>query len=85
MLNLEPGTIVRALRDLDPQGANVAKGDLGVVTHVANYYEDGYGPIVHWFRVVEDEAGFPLHRVGTGGCCNVYEGDVEVVLDPLDP
>lgn len=82
MRDLKAGTIVRALRDLDPHGARVREGDLGVVHAEAGYYGPGYGPLVQWFRVVEDERQFPMHSVGLGGICNVYEGDVQVVAEP---
>ncbi len=61
---LEPGNIVRALINLDPIGANVPIGTIGVVFGETNYYKDGCGPIVRWLTE-------------RGGCCNVYEGDVE--------
>ena len=60
-LDLSRGTLVEALRDLDPEGANVAKGTLGVVFEESNFYGDGCGPMVRW---------------ATGGACNVYHGDV---------
>lgn len=63
VMELGRGTKVRALRDLDPVGANVPAGDFGVVFEEANAYGDGNGPMVSWFG---------------GGFCNVYEGDVEV-------
>lgn len=73
------GTVVRALRDLDPQGAAVHEGDLGVVFGEADCYGDGAGPIVRWFRVLRE---LPPCRVGLGGVCNVYDGDVEVIQEP---
>lgn len=79
--DLKRGCIVLALRDLDPRGANVKAGELGVVFGEKNCYGDDAGPIVRWFRVVEDETAFPLHQVGLAGVCNVYEGDVELVQD----
>jgi hypothetical protein len=77
--DLKRGTVVRALRDFDPRGANVQEGDMGVVYEESNFHEDNSGPMVRWLEVVEDEAGFPLHQVGPMGICNVYEGDVEFV------
>lgn len=64
--NLSRGTLVKAIRNLDPDGAAVLEEDLGVVFEEADYYEDGCGPMVRWFR---------------GGACNVYEGDVAVASD----
>ncbi len=53
---------VVALRDIDPEGANVQAGDEGTVVLSANHYNDGCGPLVAWTK---------------GGYCNVYEGDVK--------
>lgn len=64
---LERGTMVVAVRQLDPEGANVQIGDKGVVFEEAEFHGEGYGPLVRWCR---------------GGCCNVYLGDV-TVLAPL--
>ena len=61
--NLPRGTLVKALRNLDPDGANVSKDLLGVVFEEANWHETGAGPLVRWF---------------TGTTCNVYDGDVKV-------
>jgi hypothetical protein len=55
--NLKRGTLVVATGDLDPEGANVPKGTLGVVFEEANAYGDGGGPMVRWTN---------------GGACNVY-------------
>lgn len=55
------GDIVTALRDLDPEGANVARGTKGVVFQPSNFHEKNTGPMVRWF---------------SGGACNVYDGDV---------
>jgi hypothetical protein len=57
------GDLVIAVRDLDPHGANVNAGELGVVFHEAEYHEANTGPMVRWF---------------TGGACNVYVGDVKL-------
>jgi hypothetical protein len=65
---LRIGSVVRAVRPLDPEGANVAPGTLGVVFAPANHYGDDAGPMVRW-----TEGNAP------GGACNVYEGDVEVL------
>ncbi len=59
---VERGDVVVALTDLDPVGADVKAGEQGVVFEEANFYKDGCGPMVRWF---------------TGGCCNVYVGDIE--------
>lgn len=67
---LKRGTIVRALKDLDPEGADVKKGQLGVVFGDANCYGDEAGPIVRWLDVVGG-------KVEVAGVCNVYEGWVE--------
>lgn len=58
------GLTVRALRDLDPEGADVKAGDFGAVKFPANHYNDATGPMVAWVK---------------GGHCNVYPGDVESV------
>ena len=57
---LKRGDTVIADIDLDPVGANVKKGTIGVVFEEANAYGDGNGQMVRWFN---------------GGACNVYEGD----------
>lgn len=58
---LQRGDMVKAARDLDPEGARVVKETLGVVFEEADFYGDGGGPMVRWF---------------SGGACNVYDGDV---------
>jgi hypothetical protein len=63
--NLQPGDIVVAGKDLDPEGCNVKAGTYGVVFGEINYYGDDAGPIVRWFT------GEPL------GVCNVYDGDID--------
>lgn len=63
-LDLKRGTIVMAAVALDPEGANVHQGTLGVVFEEANYHGDGNGPIVRWMSL---------------GVCNVYPGQVLVV------
>jgi len=88
--NLRRGTVVRAARDLDPQGARVLAGDTGVV--FANCYGVLAGPIVQWFRqdAIESPVAAPqggylrAFRPGVvmAGVCNVYDGDVEVVREP---
>ncbi len=57
----ERGDTVVATEDLDPAGANVKAGEVGVVFEESNYYEDGGGPMVRWF---------------SGGACNVYLGQI---------
>lgn len=53
------GDLVVALKDLDPEGANVKRGTLGIVFQEAEYHEPNSGPMVRWF---------------SGGMCNVYDG-----------
>ena len=60
--NLQRGDMVIALRNLDPSGANVRKGTVGVVFEENNAFSDGGGPVVRWMNC---------------GMCNVYEGEVE--------
>jgi len=62
--DLRRGTLVRAVKNVDPSGADAQKGDLGVVFEESQYHEPNSGPMVCWFH---------------GGRCNVYEGDVEIV------
>lgn len=64
VVNYQRGTLVRALALLDEGAAHVEKGTFGVVFEEANAYGDGCGPMVRWL---------------TGGACNVYRDDVEVV------
>lgn len=67
--DMKPGDCVIALRDLDPKGANVPAGSLGVVFEATNAYGDDAGPMVRW-----------IIRGNAGGACNVYAGDVEEAL-----
>lgn len=53
--------MVKAAKDLDPTGARVKEGTLGVVFEPADYYGVDEGPMVRWFN---------------GGACSVYDGDV---------
>lgn len=64
--NLKRGAIVIARTALDPEGARVQAGDLGVVFEETDAYGDGCGPVVRWIE--------------SGGMCNVYEGEVYEVL-----
>lgn len=64
---LNRGDLVFAAHNLDPQGANVRAGEKGVVFEEADYHEMGTGPMVRWF---------------SGGACNVYDGDVQVLVHP---
>jgi len=64
---LEPGDLVEAAVDLDPDGANVKAGQWGVVFGEVNYYGDGSGPIIRWV----EKDGTP------GGVCNVFDGDIK--------
>lgn len=63
-IDIPVGARVRALRVLDPNGANVSLGELGIVTAPRNAHGDGLGPLVEW---------------DMGGVCNVYKGNVEVI------
>lgn len=63
---LRRGDVVIALRDLDPQGADVKAYAIGVVFEEHDAYKDGNGPMVRW-----------IYQNNAGGACNVYEGDVE--------
>jgi len=58
---LQRGNLVKAARDLDPTGACVPQGTLGVVFEEEGYYAIDEGPLVRWY---------------TGACCNVIDGDV---------
>lgn len=73
VLELKRGDVVIALKDLDPKGANVRAGDIGVVFEEANYYEFNSGPMVRWTSY-DEFFGY----VG-GGVCNVYEGWVKKI------
>jgi hypothetical protein len=79
MFGFTVGTLVKARRTLDKDGANVKRGTLGVVFEPTVYVKNAgtfddagpahgghvaYGPNVRWF---------------TGAVCNVYPGDVEHV------
>ena len=63
-LDLSRGDMVMAIRDLDPLGANVRIGMLGVVFEPANWYSDNGGPMVRWLNM---------------GVCNVYPGDIVLI------
>lgn len=64
---LRRGTLVEAVRHLDLDGANVPVGEKGVVFEESNAYGDGAGPMVRWF---------------SGGCCNVYAGQIAILHKP---
>jgi hypothetical protein len=65
--DLKIGTEVTALKDLDPEGANVKIGMKGKVFARKNEYNDGAGPMVKW----------------SNGCvCNVYDGQVKIIREP---
>lgn len=68
---LSVGDVVRATEDLDPQGANVYAGEVGVVFAESDFYKDGLGPMVRWLRINPDG-----QTMRSGGCCNVYDGQV---------
>lgn len=61
---LKRGDMVVATRDIDPKGAQVYKGMIGVVFETTNAYSDGCGPMVRWVN---------------GGACNVYDSNVRRV------
>lgn len=67
VFGLDRGTIVVAAKELDPEGANVRAGEKGVVFEEAEYHEERTGPMVRWF---------------SGGACNVYDGDVLILVYP---
>lgn len=56
------GDVVVARIHIDPEGANVRPGTMGVVFEVSNAYNDGNGPMVRWMNM---------------GACNVYDRDLE--------
>lgn len=69
-LNLPVGTLVTALRKIDPEGANVRKGDRGMVIEPRRTDQGvTYGPLVQWLRIYDGGIVY-------GGVCNVYPGDV---------
>lgn len=70
--NLKRGTVVQALQEIDPYGADVSKGALGIVFEEADFHEEGTGPMVRWLIEERGQATQP------GGACNIYEGDVRV-------
>lgn len=89
------GTIVCALRDLDPQGARVTKGDVGVVVEEAH---DEYGPRVRWLMAIRPEEEVVEFQLGTkvrwalpdlmesgplkvmsAGTCNISPQSVEII------
>ena len=58
--NLQRGMVVIAVRRIDPQGADVRPGTMGIVFEETNAYGDGGGPMVRWMNM---------------GMCNIYQGD----------
>lgn len=58
---LSRGDVVLAIKNLDPYGANVRKGTVGIVFEETNAYGDNGGPMVRWTNM---------------GACNIYQGDV---------
>ena len=81
------GSIVKASKHLDKEGANVVKGQIGIVFGEYNCYEDRAGPIVQWFKpeIQEDYMWFQLilffdiPEEWKAGVCNIYQGWVEVL------
>jgi hypothetical protein len=85
LYTLPVGTVVRARRPLDQDGANVQVGDVGVVFERASIDEwdrftQRYGPLVRWLRPVRPR---PLANltIEPAGICNIYEGDVDVIAE----
>lgn len=70
--SLALGTVVRARRHLDMDGAQVVPGTLGYVFGETNCYGDGAGPIVQWITVRGN------YQVEAILVCNIYPGDVVV-------
>jgi len=62
------GDMVVAVRHLDPSGADVRPGTIGVVFEEVNAFGDHGGPMVRWMNM---------------GACNVYDGDVRPVKEGL--
>jgi hypothetical protein len=60
-IKLNRGDVVAALTLLDPEGANVPAGTLGVVFEEAGAYSHDSAPMVRWFN---------------GAACEVYDGDI---------
>lgn len=79
IMNLQPGAMVQAIKNIDPQGANVLAGDFGVVFKSQVHPLDSgigqsftvEGPLVRWIRQKECRCCNEI-----GGVCNVYDGDV---------
>ncbi len=69
-----PGSVVLASKRLDPEGANVPRGAVGVVFEPANVYGDSGGPMVRWLE------HFVHDSYNVGGMCNIYPGDVVVLV-----
>jgi hypothetical protein len=58
---LRRGDVVYAVRQIDPKGADVRPGTIGVVFEETNAFGDDAGPMVRWANM---------------GACNIYDGDV---------
>lgn len=76
-MNLKPGDVVIALRDLDKEGANVSAGDVGVVfkeetaIHVPGRGDPMHeGPLVRWL-VEKCERCSKANRWGSYCYCEV--------------
>ena len=86
-MNLRPGAVVMALRDLDKYGANVRTGDVGVVFCPSEDQprdEPGqfFGPLVRWLKTPCfncTKMHVCIEFGALGGVCNVYDGDVQVI------
>jgi hypothetical protein len=59
--SLRRGDVVYAVRHIDPKGADVRPGTIGVVFEERNAFGDGAGPMVRWVNM---------------GACNIADGDV---------
>lgn len=73
--DFELGDVVRAKRDLDPEGAAVKKGDLGSVIGEPFHDGDNPHPLIQWFRALPQ-------GVVLGGVCNARPEFLEQVFRP---
>ena len=70
MSKITKGLFVEAIRNLDPSGARVKAGMVGICFGDENCYGDGCGPIIRWQN---------------GGTCNVNDASVKVLEGQLLP
>lgn len=80
------GSVVQAAKDMDPAGAHVERGDVGVVFQEHGFHGPDEGPMVRWIVGHaslqirdESETQYASHQEKAGGVCNIYEGDVWVL------